>query len=1104
MDDHLKQLEEKMLEQSRRVESQSAQIEDESKKLDGLMNLLLEMKNQMRDSSSENSKYNETPKDGNASKTFGYNPKISFPKFDGSNSRVWIKKCKSYLDNFEDLKFDVLNTHHGLPEEFVLESFIGGLNPTVKPLVRAFKPTTIAEAVEFARLQEEQIVAFTQRPYTTKHIPYSQKAIQAVPVNTNKPFNSGLPALLPTPSTKPTSSQLTKFNPREPQLFTVEISSSNEDKDSTESEDEGDELDSTGVAEPILSLNALSGNQNFQTMRVTGTRNNKMFHVLVDSGSTHNFLGLELAKKLGCEIESIPSQGKTFTADMMLIVLGGCDMVLGVQWLATLGPICWDFKALLMEFTIDGGQFVLKVRDVSFMSLHKAEFQQPSSDELETLKYKHSDIFADPIELPPHRGVFDHTIPLEPNARPVNIRPYRYPLKKRDVIEQLVQDMLERGVIQNSASPFASPVVLVGKKDGTWRLCVDYRELNNRTIKNKFPIPVIDELIDELVGAAVFSKLDLRAGVFKPLLRKCVLVFFDDILVYSRDKEQHWGHLARVFELMRMHHMYAKASKCSFAIHKLEYLGHFISANGIETDPNKIAAVESWPVPKSVKELRFFLGLAGYYRKFVMHYSLIRKPLTDLLKKGAFSWSDEAQTAFLSLKKALITAPVLAVPDFAKPFIVETNASNTGIGAVLMQENQPIAFISRALGPKWQRLSVYEKELLAIVFAVQKWEQYLLSSHFTIRTDQRSLKWLLQQKVSTPFQQFWLSKLMGFDYDIQYKSGKENLAADALSRVPGASILWYTIQDEMLRKKGKLVLGPNMGLTTDVRRFVRQCTQCQSAKYDAAASPGKYVIFVVVDRLSKYSHFMALSHPYTAIQVAQVYLDHVFKLHGWPRSIVSDRDPVFLSQFWKGLFSLHGTEFKLSSSYHPETDGQTKVVNRCLETYLRCMCSDQPKEWSAWLPLDEWWYNTHFHSSTHLTPYEIVYGQPPLYIFLIFLSDKQRSDRTFVIGDWVWLKLQPYRQTTVQHRHNQKLSPKYYGPFQVAAIIGKVAYKLKLSNSAQIHNVFHVSQLKKFHGTLPLATHIPHWLHGQQSSELPIPIAVLDKRIVKFQNHAQV
>lgn len=294
------------------------------------------------------------------------------------------------------------------------------------------------------------------------------------------------------------------------------------------------------------------------------------------------------------------------------------------------------------------------------------------------------------------------------------------------------------------------------------------------------------------------------------------------------------------------------------------------------------------------------------------HFSIISKPLTDLLKKGAFEWSDCSHNAFILLKKALVSAPVLAVPDFSKTFVVETDASQMGIGAVLMQDDHPVAYISRSLGPKWQRLSVYEKELLAMIFVVQKWEQYLMSSHFIIKTDQKSLKWLLQQKISTPFQQFWLSKLMGFSYEIQYKSGKENIAADALSRVQGSEILYsaisvvasdletlikasymldntllpflqsaqqtsvntdYSVVDGVIRRKGKIVVGPDSnlrskiigwlhsapesghfgreltirrvrgifywkGLTKDVRQFVRNCHICQSSKYDSSAKPG--------------------------------------------------------------------------------------------------------------------------------------------------------------------------------------------------------------------------------------------------------------------------
>lgn len=281
--------------------------------------------------------------------------------------------------------------------------------------------------------------------------------------------------------------------------------------------------------------------------------------------------------------------------------------------------------------------------------------------------------------------------------------------------------------------------------------------------------------------------------VFKLLLRKCVLIFFDDILVYCKSVHEHYINLHSVFTIMRHNNMHAKAIKCVFAIDKNEYLGRYISAQGIEINPKKVTIVLNWPTPTSVKEFMSFLGLSGYYRKFIRGYAEKSKALTDLLKKENFVWSEQAQEAFTSLKHALAKALVLALPDLSKTFEVETDASKQGICAVLMQTGQPIAYISRSLGPRWQKLSVYEKELLAVVFVVQKWEKYLTNNQFIIRTDQKSLMWLMQQKISTPFQQFWLAKLMGFSYDISYKSGKENVAVDTLSRVKGAEILCLAV-----------------------------------------------------------------------------------------------------------------------------------------------------------------------------------------------------------------------------------------------------------------------------------------------------------------------
>jgi hypothetical protein len=350
-------------------------------------------------------------------------------------------------------------------------------------------------------------------------------------------------------------------------------------------------------------------------------------------------------------------------------------------------------------------------------------------------------VFSKPQGLPPH-CTYDHAIALQPDAAPVNAQPYRYSSMHKDEIERQVKAMLASGVISSSMSPFASPVLLVQKKDGEWRFCIDYRRLNELTIKNTFPMSVIDELLDELTGAQFFFKLDLRAGYHKirmrpedeektafkthqghyqfrvmpfglcnapatcpcvmnsilsPCLHRFTLVFMDDILVYSPDLSTHATHLSAVLQLLRDNQFYVKPSKCSFTQTELEYLGHIVSAQGIATDPRKTQAMQEWPRPTTLTELRGFLGLIGYYRKFVRHYGIIAKPLSNLLKKKEFSWPSEAQAAFEQLKLAMTTTLVLALPNFSRQFVVKTDVCEIGIGAVLMQDGHPLAFLSKAL-----------------------------------------------------------------------------------------------------------------------------------------------------------------------------------------------------------------------------------------------------------------------------------------------------------------------------------------------------------------------------------------------------------------------
>lgn len=307
-------------------------------------------------------------------------------------------------------------------------------------------------------------------------------------------------------------------------------------------------------------------------------------------------------------------------------------------------------------------------------------------------------------------------------------------------------------------------------------------------------------------------------------------------------------------------------------------------------------------------------------------------------------------------------------------------------------------------------------------------------------------------------------------------------------------------------------------------------------------SHGFTTIWVVVDRLSKYAHFIPVKHPYTAASIAQLFMSHIYKLHGLPKSILSDRDPVFLSHFWTELFKRCKVQLNLTSAYHPQSDGQTERVNRCIETYLRCMTGSKPQEWTDWIHLAEWWYNISFHSAIQSTPYEIVYGQPPPpYIPYIpgdsrntavdrslnarervlkhlkeqlmmaqnrmkQQADKHRSERTFQVGAWVFLKLHPFRQFTLLQQHTHKLSPKYCGPFQILERIGPVAYRLALPVTAKVHNVVHVCLLKKcWSGAEEDSTvisELPDCLLRSTESAL-FPARVLDRKFVKNRNTAR-
>nr|GEZ08286.1 hypothetical protein [Tanacetum cinerariifolium] len=694
-----------------------------------------------------------------------------------------------------------------------------------------------------------------------------------------------------------------------------------------------------------------------------------------------------------------------FVVDAMLLPLGGCDMVLGVQWLSTLGVIKMNFQELKMKFKYQGRKVALRGTRKSCLQWMEGskDLAQPAQLSFMVLCVYPSTALnmvsanlteGIPTLLPPMRE-YDHKIVLKKGIGPIFSRPCRHPPAQKDAIEIMVKELLESGVIRPSQSPFSSPVVMVKKKDGTWRMCIDYKKLNAQTIKDKFPIPIIEELIDELQGVA--------------------------------------------------------------------------------TDDTKIEAMKHWPIPSNLKQLRGFLGLTGYYRKFIKGYALISQPLTKLLKKNAFVWTKEAQSAFVHLKEAMVKAPVLKLLDFNEPFIVETDASGEGIGAVLQQSGHPIAYYSKTLALRHHSLSTYEKELLAVIQALHKWRGYLLDIHFIIKTDYFSLKYLLEQRIATPAQMKWLPKLMGFAYEIVYKKGIENGAADALSRVDTCSQFdpslitlianlqagkpcskHYSWSNQQLTRKRKLVVGDDIALrlsllthfhgdstgghsgiaaTTQriqafcywrkikkqVKEFVSMYTVYQRSKPDLSAYPGLLQPLPIPTRLwseisMDFVEGLSNSGGKTVIMVVVDRLSN-------------DRDKIFLSLFWKELFKMLQVSLHFSTAYHPQSDGKTEVSIGIIPT-----------------------------STLPLIPH-------------------------------------PLRQFMV----NLLLLPFFIHQDKVLAKVGHVAYKLQLPSNVKIHSVFHVSQLKLFKGDPSIVQTVMPQCDPSGSLSC-VPVKVLDRKMVKENN----
>nr|ABB46832.2 retrotransposon protein, putative, Ty3-gypsy subclass [Oryza sativa Japonica Group] len=931
--------------------------------------------------------------------------------------------------------------------------------------------------------------------------------------------------------------------------------------------------------------------------------------VLFDSGATHSFLSMSFAGNHGMKVEdlrrplmvSTPSnqalslqrspsvrieiKGVPFLANLILLESKDLDVILGMDWLARHKGVidCANRKVTL---TSNDGR-VVTVHALSSESL-RSRLNQITLEEIPIVR-EYPDVFPDDLPgMPPKRDI-EFRIDLVPGTTPIHKRPYRMAANELAEVKR--------------------------QKDHTQRMCVDYRALNDVTIKNKYPLPRIDDLFDQLKGATVFSKIDLRSGyhqlrikeedipktafttryglfectvmsfgltnapaffmnlmnqVFMEYLDKFVVVFIDDILIYSRTKEEHEEHLRLALEKLREHQLYAKFSKCEFWLSEVKFLGHVISAGGVAVDPSNVESVTNWKQPKTVSEIRSFLGLAGYYRRFIENFSKIAKPLTRLLQKDVkYKWSEECEQSFQELKSSLISAPILILPDPKKGFQVYCDASKLGLGCVLMQDGKVVAYASRQLGPHEKNYPTHDIELAAVVHALKIWRHYLFGTRTEVYTDHKSLKYIFTQPDLNMRQRRWLELIKDYDMGIHYHPGKANVVADALSRkgycnategrhlplelckeferlnlgivsigfvaaleakptlidqVREAQINDPDIQDiKKNRRRGKAIgfledehgtvwLGERIcvpdnkdlkdailkeahdtlysihpgstkmyqdlkerfwwaSMRREIAEYVAVCDVCQRVKAEhqkpagllqplkipewkweeigmdfitglPRTSSGHDSIWVIVDRLTKVAHFIPVKTTYSGSRLAELYMARI-------------------------------------------TDGQTERVNQILEDMLRACALDFGGSWDKNLPYAEFSYNNSYQASLQMAPYEALYGQkcrtPLLWdqtgerqVFGTDIlreaeeksrhksyADNRRRDLSFEEGDYVYLHVTPFRGVHRFHTKG-KLAPRFVGPYKIVSRRGEVAYQLELPQSlAGVHNVFHVSQLKK-------------------------------------------
>ncbi|KAK3522424.1 hypothetical protein QTP86_010645 [Hemibagrus guttatus] len=594
---------------------------------------------------------------------------------------------------------------------------------------------------------------------------------------------------------------------------------------------------------------------------LTTARTSVTVVALLDSGSAANFISSTLCCQLGLRTKATASQyqircitGKPVSrrrvhhsAGPVLLQVGllhveettflvleesTADIILGRPWLAQHNPIhSWSTgEVLKWGDTCFPGCFPHLPAPHSptpiSLPVQATSIESPLVNQplwIPTCYAPFSDVFCPKraSKLPPHRP-WDCAIDLLPGEPVPRGRIYPLSIPEEKAMEEYIKEALAQGYIRPSTSPAASSFFFVAKKDGGLRPCIDYRALNQITVKFRYPLPLVPAALEHLRGATIFTKLDLRSAynliriregdewktafitptghyeyldfiheVLREFLHRCVLVYIDDILIYSRSLAEHCQHVAEVLGRLGEFQLFLKAEKCSFHQPSVQFLGYNISSSGIQMDEGKITAVRDWPAPATVKELQRFLVFTNFYRRFISNYSSIADPLTNLLrnKPKSLLWSPAVEEAFNTLKRAFTTAPLLIHPDPDKPFIVEVDASTTGVGAVLSQQQgnpsrlHPCAFFSHKLNPAERNYDIGNRELLAIKLALEEWRHWLEGARhpFLVLTDHKNLEYLRAAKRLNPRQARWALFFTRFEFSISYRPGSKNTKADVLS-----------------------------------------------------------------------------------------------------------------------------------------------------------------------------------------------------------------------------------------------------------------------------------------------------------------------------------